>query len=51
MSNIDLSSENSLNGGQSLRFYHNWGYSPYNAQLQEQVGVENVLRSTQNNGK
>ena len=45
MSNIDLSSENSLNGGQSLRFYHNWGYSPYNAQLQAQVGVEKNLNA------
>ena len=40
LSNIDLSSENALNGGQSLRFYHNWGYSPYNEQLQVQIGSE-----------
>ena len=43
MSNIDLSSENSLNGGQSLRFYHNWGYSPYNSELQTQIGGEKTL--------
>ena len=43
MSHIDLSSENSLNGGQSLRFYHNWGYSPYNSELQTQIGSEKNL--------
>ena len=43
LSNIDLSSESSLNGGQSLRFYHNWGYSPYNGQLQEQIGSQKNL--------
>ena len=43
LSHIELSSENSLNGGQSLRFYHNWGHSPYNAQIQESVGqTENL---------
>ena len=45
MSDIELSSENSLNGGQSLRFYHNWGYSPYNQQLQNQVGEPENLNA------
>ena len=43
MSHIELSSEASLNGGQSLRFYHNWGYSPYNAILQTQLGETSNL--------
>jgi len=36
---IELSSEQALNGGQSLRMYHNWGYSVNNPQVQKAVGV------------
>lgn len=45
MTNIDLSSENSLNGGQSLRFYHNWGHSIYNPELQAQLGQPKNLNA------
>ena len=45
MTNIDLSSENSLNGGQSLRFYHNWGHSVYNPELQAQLGEAKNLNA------
>ena len=30
---IELSTANSLNGGQALRFYHNWGDSPLNPKI------------------
>ena len=43
MSHIELSTDAALNGGQSLRFYHNWGYSPYNPQLQAQLGRQKNL--------
>jgi len=37
MTNIELSTEKSLNGGQSLRMYHNWGYSVNNTTIQNQI--------------
>tara|TARA_R100001163_G_scaffold20115_3_gene17487 strand:+ start:38 stop:5218 length:5181 start_codon:yes stop_codon:yes gene_type:complete len=43
-STIELSTERSLNDGQSLRFYHNWGYSNLNfptalgASIQDAIG-------------
>lgn len=43
LSEIDLSTENSLDGGQALRLYHNWGYSPHNETLQNQLGVSGNL--------
>ena len=43
LSQIDLSTENSLDGGQALRLYHNWGYSPHNETLQNQLGVSGNL--------
>ena len=42
---VDLSTETSLNGGQSLRFYHNWGYNIDNAQLQTQLGISGNLNA------
>ena len=39
----ELSSEKSLNGGQSLRMYHNWGYSEMNPQIQNLVSTSGNL--------
>lgn len=40
----ELSTEKSTNGGQSLRFYHNWGYSANNIPLiQNQIGVSGSI--------
>ena len=36
---IELSSEKAINGGQSLRMFHNWGYSADNPQVQKLIGV------------
>ncbi len=38
MSNIELSTENTIDGGQALRFYHNWGYSVANPEIQGTLG-------------
>ena len=38
LSEATLTTENSLNQGQSLRLYHNWGYSPYNSSFQDILG-------------
>ena len=43
MTNVELSSENSIDGGQALRFYHNWGYSLRNPVLQNTFGVSGNL--------
>ena len=43
LSNVELSTEKSLNGGQSLRLYHNWGYSALNTTLQNAFGVSGNL--------
>ena len=43
LSNVELSTEKSLNGGQSLRLYHNWGYSAVNSTLQNSLGVSGNL--------
>ena len=40
---VELSSEKSLNGGQSLRMYHNWGYSDLNTKIQNLVSTSGNL--------
>ena len=40
---VELSTEKSLNGGQSLRLYHNWGYSTANTVLQNSFGASGNL--------
>jgi hypothetical protein len=43
LSETTLSTEESLNGGQSMRFYHNWGYSSFNPIIQDMLGVSGNL--------
>jgi len=43
LSGIELTTEKALNGGQSLRLYHNWGYSENNPVIQNQLGVSGNL--------
>ena len=38
---IELSAEKSLNNGQSMRIYHNWGFSDANDSIQSTLGTTN----------
>ena len=40
---VSLSTEQSTNEGQSMRFYHNWGHSDYNGLIQNELGGDNNL--------
>jgi len=40
---VELSTANSLNAGQALRFYHNWGYSPNNPQIDKEISLSGNL--------
>ena len=40
---IELSAEKSLNNGQSMRIYHNWGFSDANDAIQTTLGETNNL--------
>ena len=42
-SNVDLSVEKALNGGQSMRMYHNWGYYGENPTIQDALDVSGNL--------
>lgn len=43
LSSIDFTTEKSLNEGQSMRMYNNWGYSLENHVIQEGVGISGNL--------
>ena len=43
---VDLSPEKSLDGGQSIRFYHLWDHAPDNNQIQFTVGGTDNLNPT-----
>ena len=40
---VSLSSEQSTNDGQALKFYHNWGHSSMNYLIQDDMGTDNNL--------
>ena len=43
ISALEFTTEKSLNGGQSMRMYHNWGYALENPIIQDSVGISGNL--------